>query len=115
MNGDKHKLFCSCDGDKHDQESFNCADPSMVIQALKDAKRNMDYSNWHNDKFDRAITVIELFCDEKRIPLRFIDGELEEEQKRIRERQVNETTNRRPEKAAHPVSWGVLAHCNIFI
>ncbi len=73
MKGDRHKIFCDCEGPVHDQKRW-CVDPSMVIQGLKDAKETMNYSNWHNDKFDRAITVIELFCDEKGIPLRFIEG-----------------------------------------
>lgn len=72
MKEDKDRIFCTCDSDIHDQGSFNCADPEMILVALHDAKEAMNYSNWHNDKFDRLIELVVHYCNEKGIPKRFI-------------------------------------------
>lgn len=70
---DKKNLFCNCDGDTHNQSEF-CADPDMIITALEDAKDVMNYSNWANDKFDRAINIITQYCKDNSIPMRFVEG-----------------------------------------
>jgi len=64
--------FCNCPGSLHNQDKF-CSDPDMVIEGLNDARETMNYSNWHADKFDRAIEVIKLYCKEHKIPMRFVE------------------------------------------
>ncbi len=63
--------FCKCRGKKHRDENW-CSDPSMVISALEDAKDEMSYSNYHNEKFDVAIRAIRMLCREHKIPMKFV-------------------------------------------
>lgn len=44
---------------------------STLLTALEDAGNNMNYSNWHNDKFDRAAEIIIRYCEEHDIPVSF--------------------------------------------
>ena len=52
--------------------SLNCADADMIVEALNDAKNEMSYSNWHNDKFDRLIKLVKKYCKENKIKKRFV-------------------------------------------
>ena len=49
--------------------NFDCVNPENIITALKDAKEEMSYSNWHNDKFDRMIELVVFYCQENKIPM----------------------------------------------
>lgn len=74
MKQDKHKIFCDCeDKERHDQLCLLCSDPDMVIQGLKDAKEAMNYSNWANDKLDRAIECVKQYCKDNEIPMRWVE------------------------------------------
>jgi len=61
-------LFCSCKDNKHEW----CTEPESLLVALDDACHEMSYSNWANDKFDRAAELIIRYCEEKSIPMKFI-------------------------------------------
>ena len=61
-------IFCEC-GCKEKHADWCFAEPKIIIKSLNDAKDVMSYSNFHNDKFDRAIKVIELFCKEHNISI----------------------------------------------
>ncbi len=68
-------FFCTCGG-VHKTESLNCSDADMIIEGLTDARNEMNYSNWHTDKFDRAIEIVQAFSDHIGLPNRFIgEGE----------------------------------------
>ena len=73
MKEDKKKLFCKCPDD-HDNKNW-CADADMIILGLNDAREEMNYSNWHADKFDRAIEIVKAYCEEHNIPMRFVEDE----------------------------------------
>lgn len=75
MIQDKVKIFCKCESEKHNNESLQCSDAEMIIVGLNDAREEMNYSNWHADKFDRAIEVIKAYCAEHEIPMRFVPSE----------------------------------------
>lgn len=47
----------------------NCVNPEGIITALKDAKEEMSYSDWHNDKFDRLLKLVKNYCAENKIPI----------------------------------------------
>lgn len=68
-------IFCECKDNKHEW----CVDPDIVLEALVDAKEEFNASNFHNDKFDRAIKAIKILCKENKIPLRFPRDEKEED------------------------------------
>ena len=71
MKQDKYKVFCEC-GEKHDPEKWMmCADPEMVVKALNDAKDEMSYSNWHNDKLDRVIKLVKAYAQQSGIKFDF--------------------------------------------
>lgn len=72
MKEDVHRLFCCCNGEKHNTDSLQCADADMIVTALEDAQKEMNYSNWHHDKFDRAIKIVVQYCKDKGIPTRFV-------------------------------------------
>jgi hypothetical protein len=55
--------FTECDGHE--------IDPNLVIDALNDAANQMDYSNWHTDKFDRAAEAVIRYCEDHSIPIVF--------------------------------------------
>ena len=78
MKVDEFSLFCTCKSSHHLENNLDCSDPDMIIQAINDAIEEMNYSNWHADKFYRAINVIKKYCKEKGIPMRFVPGELED-------------------------------------
>lgn len=73
MKQDHNNIFCDCPGSGHDQDRF-CSDPEMVVQGLNDAYQEFNASNWHQDKFNRAIEVIKAYCKEHKIPYRFVKG-----------------------------------------
>lgn len=60
-------IFCECKDGNHEW----CTDPDIVIDALNDAKEEFNCSNFHNDKFDKAIEAVKLLCREHKIPFRF--------------------------------------------
>ena len=71
MKEDKFKIFCDCAGAHEVERAHMCVDPEMVIKALHDAKDEMSYSNWHNDKFDRAIKLVKAYAMDKQIVFDF--------------------------------------------
>lgn len=44
--------------------------PQTVIDALNDAIEQMNYSNFHCDKFERAIVIVRRYCKDRGIPLK---------------------------------------------
>lgn len=61
------KLFCSCKDEKH----LFCRDPFQIIDSLRTAKQELNYSNYDNANYDIAIKVIKRFCRDNNIKLRF--------------------------------------------
>lgn len=43
--------------------------PRHILEALDDAADEMNYSNYHTDKFGRAQEIIRRYCEEHKIPL----------------------------------------------
>lgn len=46
-------------------------DPDMILHALDDAANEMNYSNWHTDKFHRAAESVIRYCEEHEISINF--------------------------------------------
>jgi hypothetical protein len=63
--------FCNCE-ESHDDSKWACADPKMIIEAIEDAQKEMNYSNYHNDKFDKAIECVKCCASETDTPNKFI-------------------------------------------
>ena len=62
------EIFCECKDGNHEW----CVDPDLVLVAMEDVRQHFTASNWHNDKFDRAVKAIKTLCVEHGIPMRFI-------------------------------------------
>lgn len=43
--------------------------PRIFMEALDDAAQEMNYSNFHTDKFERIQEIIRRYCEEHKIPL----------------------------------------------
>lgn len=43
--------------------------PMQIIEAIKDAGQELDYSNYHNGMFARAIAIIATWCHQNRVPM----------------------------------------------
>lgn len=43
--------------------------PRHLLEALDDAANEMNYSNYHTDKFERIQEIIRRYCEEHKIPL----------------------------------------------
>jgi len=55
--------------DYYDEEKEGETDsPRSVIEAIEDAANEMNYSNYHNSKFDTAIRIIKKYCVDNKIP-----------------------------------------------
>ena len=46
-------------------------DADLILIALEDAANELNYSNWHGDKLDRASEVVFRYCKEHNIPITF--------------------------------------------
>lgn len=46
-------------------------DADLILIALEEAANEMNYSNWHGDKLDRASEVVFRYCEEHNIPITF--------------------------------------------
>ncbi len=46
-------------------------DPDSILEALDDAANNMNYSNWHTDKFGRAAEAVIRYCEDHKIEINF--------------------------------------------
>ena len=69
----ERKLLC-VDNDKDEW----CVPADTLLIALDDASNEMNYSNWHTDKFDRAAEIVIRYCKDNNIPIelnRIGDGE----------------------------------------
>lgn len=69
---DRSGIFCTCGEKGHNDKSLQCSDSDMITDGLIDARQAMNYSNWHCDKFDRAIEIVKAFSDLNCLPRRFI-------------------------------------------
>lgn len=43
--------------------------PRLLLEALDDAAEEMNFSNWHADKFERIAEIIIRYCEMKEIPI----------------------------------------------
>lgn len=46
-------------------------DADLILISLEEAANEMNYSNWHGDKLDRAAEVVFRYCEEHKIPITF--------------------------------------------
>ncbi len=58
-------------------EGMHQLPPAILLEALDDAGETMNYSNWHNDKFERIAEIVIRYCEMKKIPIEItlIDSE----------------------------------------
>jgi hypothetical protein len=58
-------VVCGCNDELHKW----CVPPDTLLTALDDAANEMNYSNWHTDKFNRAQEIIIRYCEQNNISL----------------------------------------------
>lgn len=64
--------------------------PMQLIEALSDACDEMDYSNYHTDKFERVQEIIWRYADAEGIPIGKTRVVLETEDRARREKELDD-------------------------
>ncbi len=88
----------------HDYED-NYRSPMQIIEAIKDAGEEMNYSNYHNGLYARAIAIIAAWCKAEGVEIGRTQAE---HQQAYREKQDAERRARRAELEGHLARLGEL-------